>query len=204
MSRTPRNSRRLITALVATAMAVGLAACGGDGDEADDVDVTTTESVETTTTVAEETTTTTSVAETTTTVPATDTIIDVLAESGQFTTLLDLIDRAGLADELTIRNVTLLAPTDEAFAAVDPELLGPALDDVDALREILLNHVIPTPQTVAQISIFNNVLTAGGGDYTVAVVDGSLFIGDALVVDPDIEASNGIIQGINAVLLKAT
>ena len=202
MSSIPHTARRLIAPLVALPLALGLAACGGDDAETTTtVAETSTTATETSTTVAETSTTAT---ETTTTVAAGDTILDVLAESGQFTTLLDLIERAGLTEELTVRSITLLAPTDEAFAAVDPDLLGPALDDAAALREVLLNHVIPTPQTTDQIAIFTNVITAGGGDYTVSVVDGALYIGDAVVVVPDLAASNGYVQGINAVLLKAT
>jgi uncharacterized surface protein with fasciclin (FAS1) repeats len=188
------------TLAIATLAALTLAACGGSND-ADD---TTTTAAETTTTAAETTTTTTAAETTTTSVPAGDNIIDVLNEAGQFTTLLQLIDQAGIADDLRTRQITLLAPTDDAFLNADPALIEGALNDVDALRELLLNHVIATPQTAENIAIFNNVVTAGGGDFTVATVDGQLMIGDAMVVLPNLEASNGYVQGINAVLLKAS
>lgn len=197
------SARPIRTLAIATVAALTLAACGGSDDSTTTTAETTTTAAETTTTAAADTTTTTA-AETTTTVPAGDNIIDVLNEAGEFTTLLQLVDQAGLADDLRTRRITLLAPTDEAFSNADPALIDGALSDVDALRELLLNHVIPTPQTTENIAIFNNVVTAGGGDYTVATVDGQLMIGDAMVILPNLEASNGYVQGINAVLLKAS
>lgn len=195
---------------LALAATLTVAACSSD----DDADSTTTAAAaaataeaatttEAAATTAPAETTTTAAAETTTTVAAGETIIDVLTAAGNYTVLLGALEATGLIEELTARERTLLAPTDEAFESADPALIGPALEDPDALRAVLLDHVLPIPQTAAQIAIFNNVLTLGGASFTVATNNGDLFIGDALVVEPDLEASNGYVQGINRVLLRA-
>jgi transforming growth factor-beta-induced protein len=216
MSRS-RSSR--LTRLVAATCALTFvaAACGGDDDAAD---VTTTV-VETTTTVEPETETTEPAPETTeteTTEPAPETtepdttepepepepeitsIIDVATEAGGFDILLAAVDAAGLTDELSTRDLTVLAPTDEAFEALGQETIDALLADPEALRVVLLNHVLPLPQTAADIALFNNVLALGGASWEVNAGD-PYMIGEATVIAADIEADNGIIHAIDTVLV---
>ena len=75
-------------------------------------------------------------------------IIGVLEDEGA-TTLLDLIEKANLTDILSDRDstFTIFAPTNEAFAKLDPNLIRTLTDDddgdFDLLRSVLLYHVVP-------------------------------------------------------------
>lgn len=212
-----RTARTLTAALAASALV--LAACGGDDDAADttvstvapettEAETTTTEA-ETTTTAAPETTdapATTEAPETTTTeAPAPDgpTIVDVATEAGDFTLLLTAVEAAGLTETLSTRDVTVLAPTDEAIQALGDEALAALLPDTEALTALLMNHVLPLPQTAEQIGLFNNVLAMGGASWPITIDGDMLMIGDATVIAADVEASNGYIQVIDTVLLPA-
>ncbi len=211
MSRVPR--------LVAAVCALSLvAACGGDDDAADvttttvAVDDTTTTTPATTEPATTEPATTepattepeTTEPETTEPAPEVDsvTILDVAAEAGEFTILLAAVEAAGLTEELSTRDRTVLAPTDAAFEALGQETIDALLADPDALRAVLLNHVLPFPQTAADIALFNNVLAASGESWDVQAGDPFL-IGPATVVTADIEADNGIIHVIDTVLVAA-
>lgn len=129
------------------------------------------------------------------------TLLDVAADAGDFTILLTAVEVAGLDEELSRRDRTLLAPTDEAFEALGPETVDALLDDVDTLRGILANHLLPLPQTAADIALFNNVLAIGGASWDIDA--GEPFrIGPATVVEADIEADNGFIHALDTVLVE--
>ena len=75
-------------------------------------------------------------------------IIGVLQDEGA-TTLLDLIEKANLTDVLNTRDAkfTIFAPTNDAFAKLDPNLVRTLTEDdggdFDLLRSVLLYHVVP-------------------------------------------------------------
>ncbi|EFX79441.1 hypothetical protein DAPPUDRAFT_104419 [Daphnia pulex] len=71
-----------------------------------------------------------------------DTIPSVLKKNG-LTKLAALVTEAGLVDTLSGPGpFTLFAPTDEAFAYIDPNTLKIILEDVDLLKDILTYHVV--------------------------------------------------------------
>ncbi|XP_046651897.1 transforming growth factor-beta-induced protein ig-h3-like [Daphnia pulicaria] len=71
-----------------------------------------------------------------------DTIPSVLKKNG-LTKLAALVTEAGLADTLSGPGpFTLFAPTDEAFASIDPKTLKIILEDVNLLKDILTYHVV--------------------------------------------------------------
>ena len=55
--------------------------------------------------------------------------MEVLRADARFTTLVELIEQSGFAPDLsTLGRISVLAPTNDAFAAMDPA-------DLDALRQ---------------------------------------------------------------------
>ena len=74
------------------------------------------------------------------------TIIDVATAAGDFSTLLAAVEAAGLTETLATGKYTLLAPTDEAFAALGQPAIDALLADPAALTALLQNHVLPLPQ----------------------------------------------------------
>ncbi len=135
-----------------------------------------------------------------------NTIVDVAIEAGQFTTLVDALQAAGLdatlADETA--TFTVFAPTDEAFAALGEETLNGLLADTDALSDVLLYHVITGSAVNAETALSlagTTVEMSNGDEVALTIREGDLFINNARVVTTDIEASNGIIHVIDAVLV---
>lgn len=182
---------------VSAALALTLAACGGDGDGS-----TATEAPATTAPAATAAPATTE-AETTTTVaaPSLGSVLEVAAEAGQFTTFLAAVDAAGLTEQLSAGQITVLAPTDAAFDALGPEAVDALLADPAQLASVLEGHVLPSPQDAEMIAIFNNVLAVNGLSWDVTSDAAGLRIGPATVVVADLEADNGYVHGIDAVLL---
>jgi uncharacterized surface protein with fasciclin (FAS1) repeats len=110
------------------------------------------------------------------------TIFDLGVEAGIFTKLLAAVEAAGLTDALTGNGpITLLAPTDEAFAKLPAGKLDALLNDIDALKSILLYHVIAGEVRAETIVTLNSAETLNGADVIIAVTDGMVKINDATV-----------------------
>ncbi|MBI5087484.1 MAG: fasciclin domain-containing protein [Actinobacteria bacterium] len=135
------------------------------------------------------------------------TIVDVAEQAGTFGTLLSIVDAAGLTDTIATGKYTLLAPTDEAFAALGQPAIDALLADPAAATALVQNHVLPVPQDLHTIGLFGNVVTIGGGSLTVTNdgtdAAGGVTVGGATVTTADVTADNGIIQVIDTVLVPA-
>ncbi|MDQ7035154.1 MAG: fasciclin domain-containing protein [Anaerolineae bacterium] len=142
-----------------------------------------------------------------------DTIADVIAmtdesDEVEFTTLLTLITDAGLVPLLVDAEaeLTLFAPTDEAFDALLEEFdltLDDLLSAPDLMASILLYHVADGIISADELSELETVPTVKGDEIAVSVDEGGNVILDAvaMIVVADIEASNGTIHMIDAVLI---
>jgi len=133
------------------------------------------------------------------------TIIDVATDNGSFTTLIAAVEAAGLTETLDdpTATFTVFAPTDDAFAALGEDTIADLLADPDTLSNILLYHVIADMAVPAETALTldgSDVEMANTQTVSVSVVDGALFINDSQVIMADVEASNGIIHVIDAVL----
>ena len=148
-------------------------------------------------------------APTTTEAPAEETsVVDLAISAGGFSTLVAAIEAAGLVETLDGDGpFTVFAPTDEAFNAafdalgITPEEL---LADTDTLTSILTYHVLGGQAADSQLVATldgESVATVNGGEVAISVTDGSVMVNDATVVSADLEADNGIVHVINAVLL---
>ncbi|MFN3225508.1 MAG: fasciclin domain-containing protein [Hyphomicrobiales bacterium] len=131
-------------------------------------------------------------------------IVDTAVEAGSFTTLVAAVQAAGLEDTLRGEGpFTVFAPTDEAFAAL-PEgtvenLLLP--ENLETLQAVLTYHVLPGKVMSADIAGQElSVATVEGSEVMVNAMDG-VMVDSANVVTADIEASNGVIHVIDAVIL---
>ena len=180
--------RKTLLAIVATiALAVGVAACGGSDEEA-----------ASTTSAAAET-----VADTGAAAAPAD-IVDTAVAAGDFTTLAAALEAAGLVETLKGEGpYTVFAPTDEAFAALPAGTVDDLLlpENKDELTDILTYHVVEGNVLSTDLSDGQTATTLQGGDVTIGVMDGTVTVNGATVTAADIEASNGTIHVIDAVLL---
>jgi uncharacterized surface protein with fasciclin (FAS1) repeats len=130
-------------------------------------------------------------------------VVDVAAGDGRFSTLVTALQSAGLAD--TLRGAgpfTILAPTDDAFAALPEGTVAALLQNIPTLTNILLYHVLPGRFLAADVVQLSEAPTAlQGRNVSIRVEDGNVFINDAQVIITDIQARNGVIHAINAVLM---
>jgi uncharacterized surface protein with fasciclin (FAS1) repeats len=135
-------------------------------------------------------------------------IVEVAAANGSFTTLVAALEASGLDDVLAdeSRDFTVFAPTDAAFEALLADL-GISAADLLAdpnLADVLLYHVVPDLEidsTQAIAAAGTTLTTANTDDIGVALQGSDLFINASRVETPDVDASNGVIHVIDAVLL---
>ena len=130
-------------------------------------------------------------------------IVEIASADGRFTTLVAAVNAAGLVETLKGEGpFTVFAPTDSAFAKLPPGTVESLLQDVPALKNLLLFHVVPGRVMAADVANLTMAATALGDSVSVMVMpDGRVMIGDATVVIADIPAKNGVIHVIDKVLL---
>ena len=138
----------------------------------------------------------------------TNTVVDIIVNSDIHTILEAAVLEADLAGALSGEGpFTVFAPTDEAFAAL-AEALGATAADLLALPEladILLYHVVGATAFSTDLSDGQMVATLNGAELEVSIeCDGSIFINDAQVILADIEADNGVVHVLDAVLIPPT
>lgn len=138
---------------------------------------------------------------TTTTTVALQTIPATLVTLGQYSTLTSLLAATGLEPVLSAAGpFTLWAPTDAAFSALPPATLSGLAADPNLLRQVLLYHVLQGAAAGADLTS-RAYRTAQGQDIQVQVGDPIVVNGTAKVVQPNVLASNGVIYGIDQVLV---
>jgi uncharacterized surface protein with fasciclin (FAS1) repeats len=135
-------------------------------------------------------------------------IIDTLKASGQFTVLLKALNEANLTGILQGKGpITLLAPTDAAFAALPPgeldNMLKPA-NVAQQLQPLLLYHIINTGVPASKIKGTVGPVNTGTGS-TAVQIDGAgptIKFNDANV-ESVADVSNGNVYAIDKVLTPA-
>jgi uncharacterized surface protein with fasciclin (FAS1) repeats len=156
---------------------------------------------------SEETTTTEAAAEETTTTAETatedQTVVEIAVANPDFSTLVELVTAAELAETLSGEGpFTVMAPTDEAFAAVDEATLSAlAADPTGALADVLKLHVISGEvDAAAATAAAGTCVDTLGGKVKVEQDGDSLTFGGAKIVSTDIKGSNGIIHVLDGVV----
>lgn len=95
---------------------------------------------------------------------------------------------------------TLLAPTDEAFAALDPDLLDKLFADEERLNNLLRYHVLRGRYTASDLTGLDTVTTLNGS-YLQLETDDGVRLDEATVVQADLAADNGIIHALDQVIV---
>jgi transforming growth factor-beta-induced protein len=135
-------------------------------------------------------------------------LADTLIADERFSTLVTAATAAGLVDVLRTKDLTIFAPTNEAFAKIPSDALEGLLADKEALTAVLLRHALPG-------SLFSRGITwqehkTAGGDmlatqvFKMGVVKVVSYQDNrrkgARVEEADIIASNGVIHAIDTVI----
>ena len=131
-------------------------------------------------------------------------IVQVAVEAGSFKTLVAAVKAAGLVETLQGPGpFTVFAPTDAAFAKLPPGTIDALLADKEKLASILTYHVVSGKVMAADLVKSKGATpnTVNGAPLDIVVRDGKVYVNGVNVVTADVQASNGVIHIIDAVLL---
>ncbi len=136
--------------------------------------------------------------------PELRTIEELVAADERFATLRAAIAAAGLGAQLGAQNPgpwTVLAPSNEAFAAIPADTLKALLADRPALTAVLAAHVLPTAIRRDEMLAQGSARTLlGDGVVKFALESGAITVDGARIEIADIEAANGVVHVIDRVL----
>lgn len=130
-------------------------------------------------------------------------IVDIAAGAGTFETLVAAVTAADLVDTLKSEGpFTVFAPTDEAFAALPAGTVETLLkpENKDQLIAVLTYHVVPGKVMSTDLVDDMQAATVQGSKVTIDL-DNGVMVDQANVISADIEAENGVIHVIDAVIL---
>ena len=164
-----------VFAAIAVAAALTLTSCGSDSEEASEM-------------ATEQT--------------SVGTIVDVAVGAGNFSTLVAAVTAADLVETLSGEGpFTVFAPTDEAFAALPAGVLDALLlpENKAVLAQILTYHVVSGEVMAADVTD-GDVATVEGSTIKLSTANG-VTVNGANVISADVDASNGVIHAIDAVIL---
>jgi uncharacterized surface protein with fasciclin (FAS1) repeats len=145
------------------------------------------------------------------TAPApTQSIVQIAAGNPEFSTLVSLVQKAGLVDAISAPGpFTVFAPTNEAFAKLAkaaPATYAAVVADPALLAKVLTYHVvagdIKSAQAIAVAQQNGTVKALESEPIALSLKDGKLTLnGSATVVTADIPATNGVIHVIDTVIV---
>jgi uncharacterized surface protein with fasciclin (FAS1) repeats len=132
-------------------------------------------------------------------------VVDIIAESENHTILETAIIESNLEDDLRGTGpFTIFAPTDAAFQALPEGTIDALLaDSRGALTDILLYHTLQGKVMSSDLSNNLTVETYNGKKIQVKINGSGVYINNAMVTVVDLEAENGVVHVIDAVLLPS-
>lgn len=132
----------------------------------------------------------------------TSSVTRVLDTDDRFTTLATALDSTGL-DSLLHHGgpFTVFAPTNAAFQALPEGTLDELLtDNQDRLRDVLAYHVVAGRHRSTDVVDGDTLTTLAGSGLPVSTADGAVLVGEVQLLAADVDAGNGVIHVLGAVL----
>jgi transforming growth factor-beta-induced protein len=131
------------------------------------------------------------------------TLMQVASTDRNLSMFISAVEKAGLTSALSgVGPYTVFAPTDDAFEALPPGTLDALLSNRTLLASVLTHLVAEGRFTEANMTGMTTLRMLEGEPVTVTVQpDARLRIDGALVNQTDIQAGNGVIHVIDAVIL---
>ncbi len=133
-------------------------------------------------------------------------LYDTLAAAGNYKTFLSLVDKGNVQELKAMPGpFTVFAPTDEAFASMPPATMQKIMDTPGIVRDVVYFHITPGKYLVKDLPALKECKTMcptdNAGVMKFNESGGKYMVSGATIVQPDMMATNGVAQGINAVLL---
>ncbi len=116
-------------------------------------------------------------------------------------TLVQAVTAAGLVDTLnSATDITVFAPTNDAFTALDPATLAAAMaDPTGLLTQVLTYHVVPG--RIAPDALIGTHTTLQGSDLTISAMGDVFDVNDAHIICGNVQTANATVYIIDGVLL---
>jgi uncharacterized surface protein with fasciclin (FAS1) repeats len=132
------------------------------------------------------------------------TIIETAESDGHFTSFVAAAKAADLNDTLSDPDstITVFAPTDDAFKNLPDGTMDALLKDPQGdLLQILLYHMVSEKLMAVDLEKLTSAETLQGGSLPISVSNSTLRVDGAIVIITDIECSNGVIHGVDTLML---
>lgn len=130
------------------------------------------------------------------------TIVDAALATPELSTLVTALSAADLVDTLdTIEDVTVYAPTNDAFGAIPADILGDLLADVPSLTEVLVYHVSPGRLNPRKFLTTVRRDTLNGQNIFFHRNNGAARVNNAAVDCQGVSTTNGDVYFIDSVLM---
>lgn len=131
-------------------------------------------------------------------------IVDLAVATDDLSTLVTAVKTAGLVETLKGDGpFTVFAPTNAAFEALPEGVLEMLLkpENKDKLTAVLTYHVVPAEVMSDDLEDGMKAGTVEGSNATISIKYGDVMVDNANVVMADIDATNGVVHVIDAVIL---
>ncbi|WP_044202663.1 fasciclin domain-containing protein [Flammeovirga sp. OC4] len=138
----------------------------------------------------------------------TNTIADVASSASDYSTLVTALGSANLVGTFAdaTKEYTVFAPTNAAFTQLLAANNGiSSFDDLsaEALDILLKHHVVEGKLMSTDLNNGDMLTTLAGTKLEVEISGGNVMVGGAKVGSPNIEADNGVIHGIESVIVPS-
>jgi uncharacterized surface protein with fasciclin (FAS1) repeats len=129
-------------------------------------------------------------------------IVDAAVATPSLSTLVSLVQSAGLVEALaTTPNLTVFAPTNDAFAKIDESVLGAIGGNAEVLTAVLTYHVVPGVQDPRRGSQPQRRATLNGQDVYMGFFGGKALVNNSVADCTPVKTDNGTVWIIDSVLL---
>lgn len=135
---------------------------------------------------------------------AQDPVATAASHNPLLSTLVSAVTAAGLGDTLnSAQNITVFAPTNDAFAKVPADQLKALLADKDKLTKVLTYHVVP--DRLAPASLAGSHKTLEGADVKVAGSGAAYTVNNnSKVLCGNVQTANATVYIVDTVLMPAS
>ena len=132
-------------------------------------------------------------------------IAQLVNEEKNMTTLKKSVHASGLNEVLSGKGpFTVFAPTDIAFGKLDKGILDNLLkpENKTKLADLINRHVVEGKINFKELKDGEKLKTMNGKQLMVQVKDGQTTIDGVKILDHDVQAANGVIHSVDAVMFK--
>ena len=129
-------------------------------------------------------------------------LMEVVEQQADLSTFVTAVKAAELTDQLNGQDVTIFAPSNDAFAALQPGTLESLLmpENKEQLVQILSYHIVPGKMNSVGL-IAGTTPTVQGEEAQVNVTEDEVTFNSASVITADVEAENGVVHIIDQVVM---